>query len=123
MVKGSAASRSADVEPAVLGQGLRVVGRVRGQGDLRIEAEVEGDVSVTGNLHLDEVGQITGSVDAESVVVAGSLNGDATARGAVAITATGRVRGTIRAPELSLEEGGGLEGDVEAEFDLPEAIA
>jgi cytoskeletal protein CcmA (bactofilin family) len=107
----------------VLGQGLRVVGRVRGEGDLRIEAEIEGDVTVGGTLHLDEPARVTGSLVAETVVVAGQLEGDVTAKASVAITASGRVRGTVKAPEVSLEEGGGLDGRIDADVDLPEAIA
>ena len=123
MARGSAGTRPLDAGPAVLGRGLRVVGRVRGEGDLHIEAEVEGDVTVGGTLHLDEPARVTGSVEAEAVVVAGQLDGDARARASVAILASGRVRGTVTAPEVSLEEGGGLDGQIEAEVELPEAIA
>jgi cytoskeletal protein CcmA (bactofilin family) len=56
-------------------------------------------------------------------VVFGSPEGDATAQRSVAIQSGGRVRGDIHAPELSLEEGGALEGQVEAEFELPEELA
>lgn len=123
MVKGSAGARHAEGDPAVLGQGLQVVGKVRGEGDLRVEAQVDGDITVSGHLHLAEAGRVTGSVQAESVTVSGLLEGDASARGMVTITATGRMRGNVRAPELSLEEGGGLDGRVEGDFELPDAIA
>ena len=123
MVRGSAGTRPAGASPAVLGRGLRVVGRVRGEGDLRIEAEIEGDVTVGGTLHLDEPARVVGSVQAEAVVVAGQLDGDVTARATVAITASGRIRGTVKAAEVSLEEGGGLDGRIEADVELPKAIA
>jgi cytoskeletal protein CcmA (bactofilin family) len=74
-------------------------------------------------LHLDESARVTGSVEAEAVVVAGQLDGDAKARASVAILASGRIRGTVTAPAVSLEEGGGLDGRIEAEVELPEAIA
>jgi cytoskeletal protein CcmA (bactofilin family) len=123
MVKGSAGTRPVATDPAVLGRGLRVVGRVRGEGDLQVEAEVEGDVSVSGTLELGEPARITGSVQADAVVVAGQLEGDVSARTSVAITATGRLRGTIKAQEVSLEEGGSLDGRIETDVELPEAIA
>ena len=39
----------------------------------------------------------------------------------VAITATGRVRGDVKAGEVNLEEGGRLVGRVDVDFSLPEA--
>jgi cytoskeletal protein CcmA (bactofilin family) len=123
MVKGSASERSEGLPTAVLGRGLRVVGRVRGDRDLRVEADIEGDVSVGGTLHLDEASRIVGSVEADVLIVAGRVEGDVSARKSVTITGTGNVRGTVSAPEVSLEEGGGLDGRIDAEFDLPPGLA
>jgi cytoskeletal protein CcmA (bactofilin family) len=115
------ASKSGDV--AVLGQGLRVRGRVRGDGDLRIEAQVEGDVSVSGALELGEGSRVQGAVSASSVAIAGELEGDIEAQGAVSIGATGALRGDVVAGEITLEEGGRFHGTIQADFDLPKAIA
>jgi len=123
MVKDSTGGQRAQGEPAVLGQGLRVVGRVRGEGDLRVEAQVDGDITVSGQLLVAAPARVTGSVAAESVIVSGLLEGDVNASGSVAIEAAGRVRGDIQASELSLEEGGGFEGRIEADFELPDELA
>jgi cytoskeletal protein CcmA (bactofilin family) len=111
----------ASSEPAVLGRGLRVRGRIRANGDLRIDAEVEGDVTVQGSLELGENAVVAGGIDAEAVTVAGSVDGDVAARGAVAITSSGRVRGDVKAGEVNLEEGGRLVGRVDVDFSLPGA--
>lgn len=110
-------------DSAVLGKGLRVRGRVRGDGDLRVEANIEGDVVVDGTLELDTGCTVVGGVEAESVTVSGDLTGDVNVRGSVAITATGSVQGNIKAAGLSLEEGGRFIGEVDADFALPDAIA
>ena len=108
----------------ILGHGLRVVGRVRGDGDLRVEAEIRGEVSVSGELHLEPGASVTGGLTASSIVVAGNLEGDAVATtGTVTITSTGSVHGDIEADEVSLEEGGRFHGAVSAQFDLPEDLA
>ncbi len=110
-------------EAAVLGRGLKVRGRVRGDGDLRIEAEIEGDVTVTGALELGEGSVVKGGVSARSVAISGEVEGDVEAKGAVAIGATGALRGDVTAGELVLEEGGRFHGTLQADFDLPDAIA
>ena len=123
MVRGTAGARSGGGQPGTLGSGLRVRGHVRGEGDLAIEAEIEGDVSVSGQLRLQQPGRVTGGVAAQSMEIAGTVEGDLKADGAVVILATGQVRGDIAAGQLTLEEGAQLDGRIDAEFDLPEAIA
>lgn len=107
----------------MLGRGLRVRGKVRGDGDLRIEGEVEGDVIVAGALALGDGAKVQGSLEGEQIAVAGRVEGEVRARGPVRIDATGAVFGDIHAGEVSLEEGGQLHGRIDAEFDLPEEIA
>ena len=107
----------------VLGRGLRVRGRVKGDGDLRVEAEVQGDVTVSGSLYLDAGAKVSGGHEAATIVVAGALEGDAIATGgSVTITAGGTVEGDITAGELTLEEGGTFHGRSHADFDLPDEI-
>ena len=106
----------------MLGKGLRVRGRVRGAGDLRVEATIEGDVVVDGALDLGDGSSVAGGIEAQSVTISGELTGDVTAQGSVAITATGSVQGNVKASEVSLEEGGRFIGEIDADFDLPEVL-
>ena len=74
MVRGPAATRGVSggvahggragtpSEGSVLGRGARVRGRIGGEGDLRVEGQVEGDVVVSGELSIEEGGAITGDV-------------------------------------------------------------
>ncbi len=54
MVRGPATAQargaSHDGEASVLGRGARVRGRIGGDGDLRVEGQVEGNVVVSGEL-------------------------------------------------------------------------
>lgn len=123
MARGSAVERSRTSETSestsVLGRGSRVRGRVSGDGDLRVEGQIEGDVTLSGELSIDETGSITGDVDVASVTIAGALQGNVAARGAVTIRAGAKVEGNMSGAEVSLEEGASFAGRIEAEFDLP----
>jgi cytoskeletal protein CcmA (bactofilin family) len=123
MARGSAVERSRTSETSestsVLGRGARVRGRVSGDGDLRVEGQVEGGVTLSGELAIDETGSITGDIDAESVTIAGVLLGNVVARGAVMIRAGARVEGNMGGAEVTLDEGASFAGRIEAEFDLP----
>lgn len=123
MARGSAVERSRTSETSesssVLGRGARVRGRVSGEGDLRVEGQIEGDVTLSGELSIDETGSITGDIDAAAVTIAGALQGNVTSRGAVTIRVGARVEGNMGGAEVSLEEGASFVGRIEAEFDLP----
>lgn len=123
MARGQAAEHRHTVETSesvsVLGRGARVRGRVSGEGDLRIEGQIEGDVSVSGDLAIEDGGAVTGDVTAGAVEIAGGLDGDVSARGTVTIHATARVAGDMIGVEVNLEEGASFSGRIEAEFDLP----
>ena len=126
MFRGPAAAQRTTNErteatESVLGRSARVRGRIGGEGDLRVEGQVEGDVRITGQLAIEEGAAITGDVEASAVVIGGTLTGDVAARGQVTIRASATVEGAITGPgtEVVLEEGASFEGRIDAEFDLP----
>jgi len=115
-------SRSAQTrgEPAsTIGASTRIRGKVRGEGALRVAGHVDGEVGVTGELEIEQGGSVRGPVDAASVTVNGTLHGDVTSRGPVAIRETADVEGNIGGSEVSLEEGASFRGRIEADFELP----
>jgi cytoskeletal protein CcmA (bactofilin family) len=112
-------SSTAQSSTAVLGRGTRLRGRIGGDGDLRVEGSIAGDVSVKGQLVVVEGGEIVADVQAGSVVIEGSIEGDITATDAVAIRASARVTGALKGASISIEEGASVSGRVEAVFELP----
>jgi cytoskeletal protein CcmA (bactofilin family) len=121
MPRATPATRTSpsDTDLSVLGPGARVRGRVHGEGALRVEGHVEGDVAVSGELTIEEGGGVVGDVEAAAVAVSGELTGDVAARGPVTIRATAKVTGNMGGAEVSLEEGAQFSGRIEAEFDMP----
>jgi cytoskeletal protein CcmA (bactofilin family) len=121
MVRGAAAARGTSDEAgaSVLGRGARVRGRIGGEGDLRVEGEVEGDVTISGELTIDEGASVSGDVGAGAVIVGGTLKGDVAARGQVTVRATAQVEGNLAGAEVSLDEGASFHGRIDAEFDMP----
>lgn len=111
-----------DTNGSVLGRGTRVRGRVQGEGDLRIEGAVEGNVSVSGELLVDEGAEVQGNVDAAIVTIGGSITGDVASRGGIVVRASAKVSGNLGSPEVSLEEGAEFSGRIEADFELPEEL-
>ncbi len=113
-------SRSARGDVAVLGAGVRVRGRISGEGDLTIEGTVEGDILVRGELTVADGASVTSEqLEASSVTLGGQVQSHVNATGPVRVLATARVRGDLRGSEISIEEGAQVSGRIDAEFELP----
>ena len=120
---------------SVLGAGIIWKGKLTGKGGVRIEGTFEGEISIQGLVVVGETGKVTcENVHANTVIVAGGLNGSITAE-KLEIRKTGRVWGDVVVSAFSTEEGGFLRGqitmqeevdlgikqsDQEASFDPPE---
>lgn len=103
---------------SVLGPSTKVTGRVSGEGALRVEGAVRGDIDVTGNAEIAEGGSVEGNVTAQALDVGGSLLGDAVVRGAVAIRGGASVRGELRGAEISIEPGAKVSVRLDTDFEL-----
>jgi cytoskeletal protein CcmA (bactofilin family) len=109
---------------SVLGEGISWQGKISGSGGVRIEGAFDGEIEVRGLVVIAERGRVSCEhIQAETVIIAGSLKGDITAR-KVQITSTGRVWGSVVASSFSTDEGAFLKGQItmEEEIELGFAI-
>jgi cytoskeletal protein CcmA (bactofilin family) len=108
----------ANTEISVLGPSTRVTGRVTGEGALRIEGALRGDVQITGEAEVAEGGNVEGNVSAASLDISGTLLGDVVSRGPVVIRGGAVVRGELRGSEISIEPGSRVSVRLDTSFDL-----
>jgi cytoskeletal protein CcmA (bactofilin family) len=105
---------------AVIGRSTRVRGRVSGDGDLRLDGALEGDVALGGDLVISEGARATSNVEARAVTIGGELEGDVRAQGLVHLEAGARVRGDIHSESVAIDEGAEFDGQLSgADFELP----
>src|SRR6185295_3361966 len=110
-----ASSSTSQSGSAILGKGSHLRGRIIGDGDLRVEGGIAGDVALKGDLVVSDGAEIVADVQARSVVVEGAI----AATSSVAIRASARVFGAIQGSSISIEEGANVSGRIEADFELP----
>jgi cytoskeletal protein CcmA (bactofilin family) len=95
---------------AFLGKGSSVTGKLVFQGAVRIEGQVEGEITAQDTLVIGEGAVVSAQITGTSVVVHGTIKGDVTARKRLEIHAPGRVFGNINVPSLVIHEGVVFEG-------------
>jgi cytoskeletal protein CcmA (bactofilin family) len=120
--KSASRSLSSADELNAIGPGVRVRGRVSGEGSLRVEGQIEGDVRVTGSLAIDSRGSVHGNTAARSVDVEGAVTGDISATGTVHIRGGARVTGNVMGAEIALDETAAFVGRIDADFELPDGL-
>ena len=108
---------------SVLGSGISWQGEISGTGGVRIDGAFDGEIGWRGLVVIGEQGRVTCQhIRAATVVVAGSVKGNITAR-KVEITRTGRVWGNVVTTSLSTEEGAFLKGEITMEEHLELGLA
>jgi len=108
---------------SVLGSGISWQGEISGTGGVRIDGAFDGEIGLRGLVVIGEQGRVTCQhIRAATVVVAGSVKGNITAR-KVEITRTGRVWGNVVTTSLSTEEGAFLKGEITMEEHLELGLA
>lgn len=95
-------------EASLVGEGLRIEGNVDSEGDLMVEGEIQGDVTVR-KLTVGQGGHVEGKIAAEEIMVHGRVTGGIAARVAT-LCKTARVDGDVEYESLSIENGAEFEG-------------
>lgn len=98
-----------------LGRGAKFEGVITFDGEIRIDARLEGEIHTKGTVVVGEHAVIDGDIDAGVVISGGRITGNVTAAEKVRLLAPGVVIGNIRTPLLSIEEGVRFSGSCEAE--------
>lgn len=108
-----------DAAAGYLAPDLVIKGRIHGEGPLEVAGRVDGPIEVDG--HVSISGHLRGLLRARHAEVAGVVEGDVVGA-EVKIAAGGRVIGDVRAARIGLDDGGILDGSVEMDVELPEAL-
>ena len=82
-------------------------------------SQLEGEVSMQGDIEVGPSGVVRAHVAAGRVDVRGQLVGDVQAGDACLVRRGGSIEGDVRAARVSLEDGGRLVGAVDMDFELP----
>jgi len=99
---------------ATIGSSIKIKGEITGDEDLVIEGTVEGKIELNHkDVTIGQSGKVTANVDANKITIQGEVNGDITGEEKVVISKSGRVRGNIVSPRVTLEDGAKFKGSID----------
>ena len=110
------AAASRRTETAVVGSTIRIQGDLSGDEDLLVHGRVEGTITLKNNqMTVGKDGHVNATVEAKSIQIEGTVDGDLRGKEQVIVTRTGAVHGNIAAPRVTLEDGCRFKGSIDME--------
>ena len=87
-----------------VGEDTYVEGLLKTKASLRVDGEVHGDIRCDGVVILTKSGKVTGTIEAENIIVAGEVQGNMSIRDKVNVESTGRIFGEIITKKFVIAE-------------------
>ncbi|HNX59790.1 MAG TPA: polymer-forming cytoskeletal protein [Spirochaetota bacterium] len=97
---------------STIGEGSSFEGKFYISGSLRIDGKFEGEIKTDDELVVGESGKVKTNIEARSVVVAGTVVGNITAREEVKLLETAKVLGDVIAPAIQIQRGVIMQGNI-----------
>ncbi len=94
----------------LISEGCKIKGAITGRGNFMINGEIDGECDIEGTVTLAKDGLWRGTIKADSVIVAGTIEGDIYAAIGVEIGDTARISGTVSGASIAVAEGAIVEG-------------
>jgi len=117
----SQTDRHPENKESLIAPGLIIEGKIEGTGNVRIVGRFKGEVSVKGDLTIEQGAHISGEIRAENIVVRGEVEGNIHATARVELSESGVLTGDVKASSLTVAAGSHMRGKVEFGWDEGEA--
>lgn len=101
-------------ERATIGTSILVKGDLSGEEDLMVQGQVEGKIDLrNNNVTIGAKGRVKADVYATIISVEGEVEGNLYGEEKIIIRKSGRVKGNLVAPRVSLEDGSNFKGSID----------
>jgi cytoskeletal protein CcmA (bactofilin family) len=102
-----------EAKESIVAAEITITGKIVGTGHVRIAGRFEGDVHIQGDLTVESGAKLTGGIRAESVAIAGEVEGNIENAAKVELLTTGVLNGDLKAGTLTVAAGSRMRGRVE----------
>lgn len=111
MLKSTSIEGSHTDETTIISHGVKIDGKLTSSGNIRVEGEIQGDVSSQRNVVVGERGKVNGQINADSITIGGKVSGTVKANKKLLLDPTGNLKGDIFTKILVIEAGAKFDGN------------
>lgn len=90
---------------SILSAGVKIEGKFISEGNVRIDGQILGDVSINGNLTLGETCMIKGNISAKNITISGIVEGIVTSEEKLILESHSKLIGDLSTKILVIQEG------------------
>ena len=90
---------------SVIAKDVEITGTVKSGGSVHIDGKLDGELICQGDARVGQGAQIKGNLNANAIVVEGSIQGNLTAKDKIEMKSTAKVVGDIQSKRLAVEDG------------------
>ena len=127
MLKSTSYEGTRSDEATVISKGVKIEGKLSCSGNIRLDGEVQGDISSEGVVIIGENGKVNGQINADSITIGGRVAGTVRAKDKVVLEAKANLKGDIITKIMMVEAGAvfngntkmGDSGNVGAQIETP----
>ena len=98
---------------SLIASDITIEGKIEGAGNVRIAGRFKGDVIVQGDVTIETGAKVTGGVRANTVIIAGELDGNIDGAARVELLQSGIMNGDVKAGSFTVAAGSKMRGQVE----------
>lgn len=96
---------------SLLGENIKIIGKVEGRGNLRVDGYVEGDMNYDGDVVISETGRVKGNIICTNITISGTVDGNIDTNGKLTILNSGKVIGDVEVNNIVIHDSGFFQGN------------
>src|SRR5262245_50665770 len=104
---------SRELRESLIAADITIEGKIDGTGSVRLAGKFKGDVHIQGDLTVEAGAKLTGGIRANSVAIAGEVEGNIESAARVELLETGVLNGDLKAGTLTVAAGSRMRGRAE----------
>ncbi len=110
MLKNTSYEGPKSDETTIISHGVKIEGKVSCNGNIRVEGEIQGDITSQGKVIVGENGKVNGQISGDDVTIGGKVSGTIRAKEKLVLDSKGNLKGDIFTKILLVEAGAKFDG-------------
>lgn len=111
MLKNSSYDGSNSDEATVISKGVKIEGKLSCSGSIRLDGDVQGDITSQSTVIIGENGKVNGQINAENITIGGKVTGTVRAKEKLVLDSKANLQGDIISKTVSIDAGATFNGN------------